>query len=339
MPARKSERSEPVILVFPGGVGLGAYQAGVSEALLSETSLRPSWFCASSVGAINTALIAGTAPDAAMDSIRRFWAIDPPARLPSNPVRLNTGARNALNWMSALGTRLVGAPGFFHPRLLASPFERFASLYDLSPTRAKIEALVDFERLNGGEIRVTIATTDIESGECVLFDTARGDRIGLDHLLASCGFLPEFAPVEIDGRLLGDGGLSANAPIEPIFQEELDDARIVFIADLFSRQGGRPATLLEALARKNDLLFGNQTLTRLEAYQRLRAAADAAPRSVYYLCYRAPRYEAGPEKEFDFSPQTIAERWQSGRLDMLEALRHARNRRAPRPEVTMIRRT
>jgi hypothetical protein len=29
----------------------------------------------------------------------------------------------------------------------------------------------------------------------VLFDTGKGDRIGLDHILASCGFLPEFAPV------------------------------------------------------------------------------------------------------------------------------------------------
>ena len=47
----------------------------------------------------------------------------------------------------------------------------------------------------------------METGDLVLFDTANGNQIGMDHLLASCGFLPEFAPLEIGGRLLGDGGL------------------------------------------------------------------------------------------------------------------------------------
>ena len=42
----------------------------------------------------------------------------------------------------------------------------------------------------------TVATTDIETGDAVIFDTGKGDRIGIDHILASCGFLPEFAPVE-----------------------------------------------------------------------------------------------------------------------------------------------
>jgi predicted acylesterase/phospholipase RssA len=84
------------------------------------------------------------------------------------------------------------------------------------PLKTRLAELVDFSRLNGGEVRVSVATTDIETGELVIFDTARGHRIELDHVLASCGFLPEFPAVEIDGRLLGDGGLSANAPVEAL---------------------------------------------------------------------------------------------------------------------------
>jgi NTE family protein len=37
--------------------------------------------------------------------------------------------------------------------------------------------------------------------------------------LASCDFLPEFAPVELAGRLLGDEWLAVNTPLEPILDE------------------------------------------------------------------------------------------------------------------------
>jgi NTE family protein len=72
--------------------------------------------------------------------------------------------------------------------------------------RDRLKALVDFGRLNSGEMQVTVVATDIESGEPVLFDSSR-TSIEIDHLLASCGFLPEFAPKELNGRLIGDGGL------------------------------------------------------------------------------------------------------------------------------------
>jgi hypothetical protein len=50
--------------------------------------------------------------------------------------------------------------------------------------------LVDFGgSIVAGEIRVTIAVTDMQSGELVLFDTS-SDKIGVNHILASCGFLP-----------------------------------------------------------------------------------------------------------------------------------------------------
>jgi NTE family protein len=41
--------------------------------------------------------------------------------------------------------------------------------------------------------------------------------------MASCGFLPELAPVEIDGRMLADGWLSANAPVEIVLAPDDED--------------------------------------------------------------------------------------------------------------------
>lgn len=90
----------------------------------------------------------------------------------------------------------------------------------------------------------------------------------MDHLLASCGFLPEFAPVEIGGRLLGDGGLAVNAPFEPVLDEAEGTIDPVFIVDVFARGGRRSTGLESALARKNALVFSSQTWLRLEVYRR-----------------------------------------------------------------------
>jgi NTE family protein len=244
-------------------------------------------------------------------------------------------------------TRMLGRAGAFQPRLPALPLGGAISLYDLAPLRTRLGRFIDFDRLNSGDIRVSVVATDIETGEEMVFDTGRRDRIGPDHLVASCGFLPDFCTIEIDGRLLGDGGLVANAPIESLLLGRRGADILCFVLDLFCAVGSRPTTLEEAAARRWDLMFGNQsrqTLKGLEREYRLRSllrdvaarlGADEARRAelapvlaealehtvtVLHLTYRAPAHEAGPEKAFDFSQATIDERWQAGAVDMGEAI-------------------
>jgi NTE family protein len=61
-----------VALLLQGGGALGAYQAGVYEAL-AETGLHPDWVLGISIGAINAAIIAGNAPERRVDKLRGFW--------------------------------------------------------------------------------------------------------------------------------------------------------------------------------------------------------------------------------------------------------------------------
>ena len=49
---------ERVVLVLQGGGALGAYQAGVYEAI-HEAKIEVNWICGTSIGGINGALIAG----------------------------------------------------------------------------------------------------------------------------------------------------------------------------------------------------------------------------------------------------------------------------------------
>jgi NTE family protein len=142
--------------------------------------------------------------------------------------------------------------------------------------------------------------------------------------LASCGFLPEFAPLEIGGRLLGDGGLSLNAPFDPIMEEDLEGDLLLYVIDLYARDGVRPQSLEEAVERKSDLMFGNQTFIRLRCHVEMRQLrkqlkagrlAGTGDRIVL-LSYRPGMEEPGPEKSFELSNSALALRWKAGFLDM-----------------------
>lgn len=61
---KRGRRSLPfagVSLVFQGGGALGAYQAGVFQAI-HEANIEATWICGTSIGAINGALIVGNPP-------------------------------------------------------------------------------------------------------------------------------------------------------------------------------------------------------------------------------------------------------------------------------------
>jgi NTE family protein len=361
--------SREVSLVLSGGVALGAYQAGAYAALHDHEDLRPRRLAGSSIGAVNAAVIAGNPSDERVGQLRAFWDALTVEPGPFQPPWLGPWRegpwRHAHSWMSVVQTRLFGRIGVFQPRIPEMLTGNVTSLYDLAPFRGQLERFIDFDRVNGNDPRVTVVTTDVESGQAVVFDTGRGDRIGPDHLLATCGFLPDFPPVEIDGRLLGDGCLVANAPFEAALLDAEDGADLVcFAVDLYSPEGARPTTLEEAATRRWDLLFGNQSRERLECLEREyrlrsalgRMAARLGPEhrkdpeleriskegiartlTLLHLSYRAPIHEAGPEKAFDFSRESLADRWETGFHDMAEAVRIAADRRRPRAGISVHR--
>lgn len=305
-------------IVFAGGLGLAAYHAGAYEAL-NRHGISPVWLAGSSAGAVTAALIAGNRAEDIMSQLRSFWNLGGADAVVDHPWEHLQG------WVSAMSAHLFGSAGHFHPRMPSIDPMRFRSLYDLAPMRQRLQGLIDFGRLNSGDVRISIAATDVESGDPVVFDS-KHEPIGIDHLMASCGFLSEFAPVDIGGRLLVDGGFSVNAPFDPILESD-GEIFTLFVLDLFSRDGDRPRSMEAAAERKNDLMFGNQTFLRLKdklEIRALRRELSGLPQEiadqVFLLSYRAGPQEPGPEKSFNFSTQGLATRWRSGRADMLQAL-------------------
>lgn len=330
-----SEDSRPrTALILSGGLALGAYQLGAIERLERARRFDFTAIAGASIGAINGAIIAGNPPERRLERLHAFWEelaedrkviewVDPLGLLRSG------SPRHAHNWLSVATARLTGARSLFRPR---GPLRRgtggVPSLYDADRTRATLVRFVDFERLNEGGIRFCCAATDIATGESVVFDTARGDHITADHLLASGSLLPAFDPVEIDGRLLGDGGFSANAPLEPLLASDRigDPVDVCFLIDLFAPDGPVPQSLERVAERASDLKFACQTRMRLDAIMREReieavsSDVDAPGTDLYYLSYRSLREEAGPEKAYDFSARSIADRRAEGAADAEAAL-------------------
>ena len=60
---------EKTVLVLQGGGALGAYQAGAYETL-AEMGEMPTWVAGVSIGAINSAIIAGNPPERRVEKLR-----------------------------------------------------------------------------------------------------------------------------------------------------------------------------------------------------------------------------------------------------------------------------
>jgi NTE family protein len=325
--------ASPTGLVLAGGLGLGAYQAGAFAVLEESGRLDLQAVVGSSMGAINGAVIAGSEPKRRVEQLLAFWRsletdFAPLAWLDPFGAQSFSPVRHARNWLNVLGAHALGVRGVFEPRLPAAAAFGRPSLYDTRPLLGRFTRYIDFDRLNAGPLRYALATTDVQTGETVVCDTAAGDRIGPEHLLASGGLLPSFQPVEIEGRLLADGGLSANAPLEPLLASGLTrpSPPLCIVLDLFAPDGSRPRTLEQSGARANDLKFATQTVVRLEGLRRERALeAELTPTragtDLFYLSYRAGHEEAGQEKTYDFSPATLARRMCEGAADAQAALR------------------
>jgi NTE family protein len=69
---RKRPPFDCIALLLQGGGALGAYQCGVYQGL-AEAELHPDWVAGISIGAINSALIAGNPPELRVDRLRSFW--------------------------------------------------------------------------------------------------------------------------------------------------------------------------------------------------------------------------------------------------------------------------
>jgi NTE family protein len=198
-PRRPSSYDKKVALVLQGGGALGSYQAGVYEALANSEYL-PDWVAGISIGGINSAIIAGNAPENRVARLREFWEgiTAPTAQWPNALMSPFADQQRGAAAMTAL---VFGQPGFFAPRSALSWFgsAKPTSYYDTRPLKTTLERLVDFDRINAKEMRFSVGAVNVRTGRFAYFDNAE-TKIRAEHVMASGSLPPGFPPVEIDGE-------------------------------------------------------------------------------------------------------------------------------------------
>jgi NTE family protein len=187
----RPDRCDRVALVLQGGGALGAYQAGVYQAM-HEARLEPDWVSGVSIGAINSAIIAGNPPSRRLRQLSAFWERITDRRIwPFTPD--GDVFRKARNATSSWMTMLHGQPGFFSPRF-PNPWLSFAgaqsatSYYDNLPLCDTLNELVDFSLINERSTRFSVGAVNVLTGNFVYFDNSV-EQIGPEHVMAS-GALP-----------------------------------------------------------------------------------------------------------------------------------------------------
>lgn len=346
----ESEARPPgqIVLVFQGGGALGAYQAGLYQAL-HEAGIEPDWVIGTSIGAVNAAIIAGNEPAQRLERLTGFWQA-----MQSGTAR-SVGPLGTLPGPYGLaGVVAGGIEGFFRPNLMTWLAPQLAvgvdkaAYYSTEPLRATLEALVEFKRIGDFGARITVGAVNVTSGAMRYFDSRR-ERLGAEHIMASGALPPGFPAVRVDGEPYWDGGIYSNTPIEAVLEDNPRRNSTIFAVQLWRPDGTEPATLWDVLGRHKDIQYSSRAQAHLaweqqshrlrhvisELGARLPARSRATPEvlellawgcrtTMHFVRLVAPRLAADDvTKDIDFSPEGVATRWQAGLDDGREVLRAA----------------
>jgi NTE family protein len=348
---------ECVALLLQGGGALGAYQAGVYEAL-AEADLHPDWVAGISIGAINSAIIAGNPPAERVAKLRSFWEA-----ITANPLLdwaaaaedfapRGDLARGMFNQLSATWVSIAGAAEFFR---LRQPFPwlqpdgalEATSIYETNILKPTLERLVDFDRINACAMRFSVGAVNVRTGNFVYFDTTR-DMIRPEHVMASGALPPGFPAIEIEGEHYWDGGLISNTPLQWVVDRGPRQDTLAFQVDLWSARGEFPRNLVEVATRQKEIQYSSRTRANTDEFKRyqcvrsalagllsklppelrdgedaklLSSVADNKVYNIVHLIYRSKHYE-GNSRDYEFSRLTMQEHWRAGYHDAVRTLRH-----------------
>ena len=330
-----------VVLVLQGGGALGAYQAGVYQAL-HEVDIEPDWVIGTSIGAINAGIIAGNEVKDRLPRLREFWQ-----RVERREfLGLAAPWHGLIETMSTFTTLIGGVPGFFEPNPPAfwGPHIRLgaehAGYYSTAPLEATLGELVDCSLLNRCKPRLTVGVANVRTSQMHYFD-ARETEITVRHIMASGALPPAFPAIRIGEDYFWDGGILSNTPTEAIFDDNPRRDSLIFAVHMWNPAGEAPETIWEVLHRQKDIQYSSRVashIARQRQVHRLRHVISEllthiperernTPRvrelagygcvtQMHVVQLLAPRLaNEDHTKDIDFSASGIRARWEAGYAD------------------------
>jgi len=350
-------------LVFQGGGALGAYQAGVFQAL-DEVGIDANWLSGVSIGAINAAIIAGNKPGDRLDRLRSFWETITNRKVwhftPEGDL-----FRKLRNQTSSMMTMAAGLPGFFSPHKLNPWFQlpgasTATSFYDTSELERTLDRLIDWNVLNDRDRRLSVGAVNVRTGNYRYFDSHL-ETLSAKHVMASGALPPAFPSIQIENEYYWDGGIVSNTPLQYLLEQDEVHDTLVFQVDLFSARGIIPRDMADVLARHKDIMYSSRTRNNTDTFQRMHnmrmklhkallrvppedlrdedreflATMEDVPQiNIVHLIYQQKVYESDA-KDYEFSGTSMREHWESGYQDTRKTLKHRQWLQKPPETVGM----
>jgi NTE family protein len=249
-----------------------------------------------------------------------------------------------------MSTLFQGVAGYYAPNhavafggLNATVGIEQAAFYSIKDFRKTIESVVDFQRINAREIRLTVGAVNVRTGKMHYFDS-RDVPITLDHVLASGALPPGFPAIRIDGDPYWDGGLYSNTPIEVVFDDNPRHDSVVFSVEIFPISGTEPDSIMRVMSRQIDIQYASRAdshIPRQEHIHQLRHMVRELVRMMPEELRNTPevkemagygcgtfmhivRINANQDedylREIDFSTSGITRRWRAGYEDAMRTL-------------------
>jgi NTE family protein len=280
-----TQRDAPMALVLSGGGAKGAYEAGVAAAFV-ERGLPIRLVAGSSAGALNAAMIAA----GRADRLEALW--------------------RGVTREQVYSLRLpLFFAGFLPGWLTLFVLNETKALFDPAPLRELIGASVDFERIRMSPVRLLVTATDLARREKRVFDNR---TVTVDVLMAASAVPGLFPPVEVDGAMLVDGGLTGRAPVLEALEADVSLARAVVVMSYApTERGAEPTTMRRALEESFELVMIQQIRRDTELAQLRHPGVDVqllAPSSPLLL------------RPLDFDADAMARLLALGRADGLACL-------------------
>lgn len=344
--------------ILQGGGALGAYQAGACHSLF-EKNIHPDWLVGISIGALNTAIIAGNKPENRIQALNNFWTtISSENGIVEQVQNINPfmteSIRKMLSGLDTQKTIIDGQKGFFSPKRLAfNLLGKFSpkgfddlSYYDTSELKETLLKYVDFDLINKGNIRVCLGVVKVESGEFIYFDNHK-EILTPEHFMASGALPPGFPAIKINNEYYWDGGISNNSAIDILKTEQLKDNWTIYQIDLWRNEHELPNSFDELTQRLRDIQFAShnkeidlfleekrkeknhlkfilssvsEDVKETEIFKEMLLKANLGDIEIKRIIYQGMEHETR-ERPYQFGLTSIKEHWENGYIDMNNLLK------------------
>ena len=338
-----------IVLVLQGGGALGAYQAGVYQAL-HEAGIEPDWVIGTSIGAINASLIAGNEPTDRLRAAAGVLAARRALPVLEAVARLPWFGASLPNWKTlAAGSPVLRAQSARLSGLHVPLGADAAGYYSTAPLEATLKRTRRLLADHQCTPRLTVGAANVRTSECAISTAARcRSAYATSWLRARCR--RPFRPCASTASSTGTAASCSNTPVEAIFDDN-PRRNSLDLRGPYLEPGRRsePESIWQVLHRQKEIQYSSRAIPTSRASSKFIACATSsrssrsACRAEYatrehvremarYGCLTrmhvvrllAPRLDGEDHtKDIDFSRAGIRKRWEAGYANTHEAIERA----------------